>query len=191
MKLNIRRTAGLVAAAALLGTIPGTITTAQARTVRPATASHAIGKLRVTLVGVPHTIKRGTTFTIRIWYIENSPDAMTPTGFTVAMSPVHRGAGNVWVNWLNPVAKRWQPSTQVLTDSGVHILTVPINLLVIPSNHWAHVDARIYVGKHARLGAWTIAAPLYGVALLKPNGNGDTNYLDQSGARVYPVNVVR
>jgi hypothetical protein len=189
LKLNIRRTSGLLAAAALLGIIPGTFTTAQALTARPATGGErTVGTMRVVVVGLPHTIKRGTTTSVTIWYTQNSRFRLTPVDFAFYMWASRSTTySNIWVNWLNPISKRWQSSSWLA--GGDHVFTFPPTSPSIAPNHWARIDAKIYVGKHAELGKWNVdALPSY--QTLGHWSDGSVGVLNMQFTE-YSVNVVR
>ncbi|WP_370146013.1 hypothetical protein [Streptacidiphilus sp. EB129] len=169
---------GLVAAVGLLAGLGAGAGTAAAATHAAGAQPRDIGSLYEAINGVPAHVKRGTSITVTMWYMERSPDSIQVLDDGISLSRT----GGVRVDWLDPVTNKWEP-TSGSWGNGSYYLQIPSkSRLVYRPGFWAHVSVRITFTKSARLGAYYLFpnAP-YGYSMLAKSGREDPGaYITQA-----------
>jgi hypothetical protein len=172
LRTRIRRTAIVAAAAGLLAVLPGT--SAYASIPEP---PQQVVVLSVSAHGVPRALKEGQTIDLTIWYRQNSGDVMSPEVFSLAMrnaaAPASKQTRGVTVSWLSPLTNSWQQAPWV-ADTGLWGWGPPsLNgpQIEVPSEYWAHIDARITFSRSAYTGVWHLTPePAYADTFETSNG---------------------
>jgi hypothetical protein len=176
---GVSRAAGLVGAVGLLAGPGVTAPAAQAAT-RPASATpQPAGNLYQGMAGVPKSVKRGQSIVFPLWFMERSPDTMQ-----VMAAGLRVDGGSltgVVVDWLDPVTKRWEPSTGSWGSPDSHYLQLPVApRLVYPSGYWGHIFVRVTFTSKARPGQWYLAPDVpYEYQLWTRSGAPSSGYLNE------------
>lgn len=188
MRTRIRRTVGLAAAATLLGFAPGVTSSAAA-----ASPSKPIGAAYSSTVGVPSSVRAGTTVYMHTWYMEKSPDSIAAQDFIVSVRSLSTSSeAGISVSWLNPITGRWQAVNRSgSADFGLFLETEPTHLTLAPGK-WARIDFRITFGNSAHLGSWSVAPHVpNGYVMLNSHGAPVAGYLSFAPTRSFNVSVHR
>ncbi|QMU79583.1 hypothetical protein GXW83_31630 [Streptacidiphilus sp. PB12-B1b] len=181
---------GLAAAAALLGFVPGGTATASA-----ASAPGPVGALYSSTVGVPGSVRAGTTVSLHTWYMERSRYSMAATDFLVSVwSGQTASEKGLSVSWLNPLTHRWQAVGRTgYSDFGLSLDSAPTHLTLAPGR-WARIDFRITFGASTRPGTWHVEPNVpNGFVLLDAYGRPVLNpgYLSVAHKQDFTVTVHR
>jgi hypothetical protein len=154
IRLVLRRSAGLIAAA---------------------------GNLYQGVAHVPKSVKRGQSFVFPIWYMERSADNMQVMATGVSVTTTLSNGSGVRVDWLDPVTKRWEPTTGNWGTTDSHYLQLPAaSRLVYRPGFWAHVYVRVTFTSKAHLGSWWVAPNTpYEYQLWTKSGQPSPDFLNQ------------